>query len=59
MPSSGFCSRSGTAIHSISRRTKSSVPFALIGPPKMIAPAWPAIVSGSGSPELGLRMSSA
>ena len=37
---------SGTAIQSISRRTKSSGSLALIGPPKMTAPAWPSSVSG-------------
>ena len=39
---------SGTAIQSISWRTKSSGSLALIGPPKMTAPAWPSSVSGSG-----------
>src|SRR3954451_6265186 len=58
MPRNGRCSRSGTAIQSISRRTKSSGSLALIGPPKMTAPAWPSSVSGSGSPKRGRLMSS-
>ena len=49
---------SGTEIQSISRRMKSSGSLALIGPPKMTAPACSASVSGSGSPNRGRRMSS-
>src|SRR5665647_3200618 len=58
IPRNGRCSLSGTAIHSISRRTKSSGSFALIGPPKMTAPAWPSSVGGSGSPKRGRLISS-
>ena len=36
----------------------SSGSLALIGPPKMTAPAWPSSVSGSGSPKRGRRISS-
>jgi hypothetical protein len=57
IPRNGRCSRSGTAIQSISRRTKSSGSLALIGPPKMTAPAWPSSVFGSGSPNRGRLMS--
>jgi hypothetical protein len=39
MPRKGLSSRSGTASQSISLRMKSSGSLALIGPPKMIAPA--------------------
>src|SRR5262249_36563733 len=49
---------SGTASQSISRRMKSVVSFALMGPPNVMAPAWPAMVSGSGSPNRGRRTSS-
>ena len=52
-PRNGRCSRSGTEIQSISRRTKSSGSLALIGPPKITAPAWSSSVSGSGSPNRG------
>src|SRR5262249_20022953 len=41
------------------RRMKSVVSFALIGPPKMMAPVWAAMVSGSGSAKRGRRTSSA
>ena len=58
IPRNGRCSRSGTAIQSISRRTKSSGSLALIGPPKITAPAWPSSVSGKGSPKRGRLMSS-
>jgi len=57
MPSSGFSSLSGTASQSISSRTKSSESLALIGPPNTTTPAWPASVSGSGSPKRGRRTS--
>src|SRR5262245_757745 len=58
MPRNGFFSLSGTASQSISRRMKSVVSFALMGPPNVMAPAWPAMVSGSGSPNRGRRTSS-
>ena len=58
MPRNGFFSLSGTAIQSISRRMKSSSSLALIGPPKMTAPAWSRMVGGSGSPKRGRRTSS-
>src|SRR5258707_816773 len=57
IPRNGRCSRSGTAIQSISRRMKSSGSFTLIGPPKMTAPAWPSSVSGRGSPKRGRLIS--
>src|SRR5262249_14803246 len=59
MPRNGFFSLSGTRSQSISRRMKSVVSFALIGPPKMMAPVWAAMVSGSGSAKRGRRTSSA
>jgi len=37
---------------------KSVVSFALMGPPKVMAPEWLAMVSGSGSPKRGRRTSS-
>src|SRR5260221_1211109 len=48
-----------TLSQSISRRMNSSVSFALIGPPKIMAPVWAAMVPGSGSPKRGRRTSSA
>jgi hypothetical protein len=59
VPRNGLFSLSGTRSQSISRRMKSSVSFALMGPPKMMAPAWLAMVSGSRSPKRGRRTSSA
>src|SRR5467141_4005480 len=58
IPKNGRCSLSGTAIQSISCRTKSSESFALIGPPNITAPAWPSSVPGSGSPNRGRLISS-
>ena len=57
MPRNGAFSFRATPIHAISRRMNSSLSLALIGPPKITAPQWPASVSGSGSPKRGLRMS--
>src|SRR5262249_27271006 len=37
---------------------ESVVSFALMGPPNVMAPAWPTMVSGSGSPKRGRRTSS-
>src|SRR5690606_21846536 len=56
-PRNGAPSASGTLIHSVSVVRKASGSLTLIGPPKMIAPAWAASVSGSGSPKRGRRMS--
>src|ERR1700728_1707492 len=57
IPRKGFCSLSGTEIQSISRRMYSSASLALIGPPKMTAPACWSSVCGSFSSKRGRRTS--